>query len=80
MLTGRQIREARKLLGMDIGHLARRTKVFKASIIRAEMVDDEPPITIADAAVIQRALERAGAEFVTGDDGAPSVRMRKVMP
>lgn len=75
MLTGRQIREARLLIGMDPGCLARRTKIFKATILRAEMVDGVAPLTTADAASIQRSLERAGVEFTS--EGA---RLRKDQP
>ena len=64
MLTGRQIREARSLLKLRRSGLAARVKtVSTTTIIRAEAVDDEPPITFAQAAAIQRVLEAAGAEF-----------------
>ena len=76
-ITGRQIREARKLLDMTPGDLARRTKVFKAAIMQAELVDDEPAMTVPQANAIQRALERAGIEFTSEDGGAAGVRLRK---
>ncbi len=77
-LTGRQIREARILLGLQRSELAARVNgVTTATIVRAEAVDDEPPITIAQAATIKRTLETAGVEFLTEDDGRASVRLRK---
>ena len=79
-VTGRQIREARKLLGMTPGDLARRTKVFKPAILRAESMDDEALITVAQAAAIRRALERAGIEFITDGDGVPCVCLREPDP
>ncbi len=76
MLTGRQIREARALLGLQRNELAARVAtVTTATIVRAETVDDEPPITAAQAAVIERALDRAGIEFTP--DGP---RLRKKEP
>ena len=64
MLTGRQIRDGRALLGLQRNELAARvTTVTTATITRAEAVDDEPPITIAQAVAIKRAFDRAGVEF-----------------
>ena len=64
MLTGRQIRKARALLGLQRSELAARVKtVTTATIARAETVDDEPPITVAQAAAIERTFKRAGVAF-----------------
>ena len=73
-ITGRQKREARVLLKLDHSRLATRVKVVtKATIVRAEAVDGEPSIKIAQASAIRGAMERAGIEFLpeTG-----SVRLR----
>jgi hypothetical protein len=43
------------------------------TIRRAEAVDGEVPITIANAEMIKRTLEAAGVEFT--NEGAPGVRM-----
>ena len=51
--------------------------VTTATVVRAESVDDELPITIAHAAAIRSFLEAAGIEFVADDDGAIGVRLRK---
>ena len=77
-ITGRQIREARALLGLQRNEVAAKVKtITTAAIIRAESVDNEPPIPAAQAAAIQQALEHAGVEF-TSDP--PSVRLRKAGP
>jgi len=41
---------------------------------RAESVDGEPVITTAQAHAVQRALEAAGVEFLSGD--GPGVKLR----
>ena len=77
-ITGRQIREARTLLGLQRNELAAKVKtVTTLTITRAESVDDEPPITTAQAAAIRSFFEAAGIEFVADDDGADGVRLRK---
>ena len=66
MITGSQIRTARSLLGWDRKALARACKLRSETLVRAESVDGEPPITIAHGRVIRDVLERAGVEFQTG--------------
>lgn len=78
MITGRQIREARALLGLQRSELAAKVKIVTtATIARAESVDDDPPITIAQATAIQQTLEASGIEIIQGNGGAASVRLRK---
>jgi hypothetical protein len=62
MITGNQIRQARKLLGWPSSRLAQRAKVHSAIVRRAESVDGEPPITVYQAALIRDALGRFGIE------------------
>ena len=70
-ITGRQIREARALLGWERNKLAAKAgTVSTLTIMRAEKVDREPPITPAQAAAIRRALERAGVEIGPYGEGA----------
>jgi transcriptional regulator with XRE-family HTH domain len=79
--TGRQIREARALLGLTQNALATQVRmVATATITRAELVDGEPPITIAQAAAIRSFFEATGVEFVAEPDGGACVRLRKVPP
>ena len=67
MITGRQIREARALLGWTRSKLAAKVgTVTTLTIMRAEEVDDEPPIPPDQAVAIRRALERAGVDFTSG--------------
>lgn len=63
MITGRQIRAARDLLGISISNMAERFDVQPSTIIRAEATDDEPAITIAQAARIQHMFEKRGIVF-----------------
>ena len=77
-ITGSQIRDARALLGLQRNALAAKVKtVTTATIARAETVDGEPPITIAQATSIQQTLEAAGIEFTHDNGGAAGVRLRK---
>ena len=63
MLTGRQIREARRLLRLSVHDLAARSGLDEAVIARAEAVDGVAPITLAQSAAIHRAVERDGLIF-----------------
>jgi hypothetical protein len=74
MITGEQIRAARKLLDWKPGRLARWSRVPSAVIRRAESVDGEPPITMYQEALIRGALQDAGVEFTNGDE--PGVKLR----
>jgi len=74
MMTGVQIREGRRLVGLGPRELARRAKISVAVVERAESVNGEPMITTAQAHALQRALEAAGVEFLSGD--GPGVKLR----
>jgi hypothetical protein len=74
MITGAQVRQARKLLGWEPYKLARRAKVHSLIIQRAETVTGEPPITAYQEALIRNALQAVGLEFTNGDP--PGVRLR----
>ena len=66
MLTGRQIREARELLGLTPSRLAIRTVILTAKTIKqAEASDGEPQIAIQYLEAIRQALERYGIEFTS---------------
>ncbi len=66
MITGAQIRQARKLLRWEPSKLAQRAKVHSLIIQRAESVAGEPPITAYQAAFIREALQKAGVDFTQG--------------
>ena len=67
MLTGAQIRAARTLLGWERSALAQRAKLPLSTMVRAESVDGEPPITLAQQELIRRTLQRGGVEFTAVD-------------
>jgi transcriptional regulator with XRE-family HTH domain len=75
VINGAQIREARNLLHWKAETLAKRARLTVQTIQRAESVDDDPPVRIANLYAIQRALEDAGVEFTIGD--APNVRLKE---
>jgi hypothetical protein len=74
VITGAQIRQARKLLGWQPFNLAQRARVHSLIVERAESVATEPPITAYQAALIKQALVNAGVEF--GNSGEPGVRLK----
>jgi len=74
MITGARIREARLLLGLEASALAKRAKLPSSVISRAESIDGEPTITIAQARAIQHALEKAGVEFTNGSQPGVSLK------
>ena len=77
-ITGRQIREARALLGLQRNELAAKAKVVTiATIVRAESVEDASPITAYQADAICQALERADIEFTVDPTG---IRLRTASP
>ncbi len=64
MITGRQIREARKLLGLTRSKLATKVRrITTTVIIRAEEVEDEPVAPPSHAIAIRQTLEALGVEF-----------------
>ena len=75
MITGRQIREARELLGWSPLQLVRRAAIQFATLNRVELIDGT--ITAVQARKIQRALEAAGVEFIVENCGGPGMRLRK---
>ena len=80
MITGRQMREARTLLGMQRAKFAEKLGVPHTVLRLAEMTDGDSAITVDRARQILRALGRMGVEIYTGVDGRPSVRLRRADP
>ena len=80
-ITGRQIRQARTLLGLTPSILAQKTKVVTTTTVkRAEADDQRPPIAEAHMKAIRHTLEQLGVEFTqegprlrTGDGLGPGV-------
>ena len=76
-LTSAQIRAARALIRWRAQDLARKSAVGVATIRRAELVEGETAMTVANDAAVRRALESAGIEFIDENGGGPGVRLRK---
>ncbi|MET0527837.1 MAG: hypothetical protein ABW003_05735 [Microvirga sp.] len=80
VITGAQVRQARKLLGWEPSKLARRAKVHSLIVERAESVASEPPITAYQGALIKQALVNAGVEFTNGDEPGVKLKAKGKMP
>ena len=63
MLTGREIREARKLLGLSPSALAVKARAVTTNTVNRVEVDAVPPIADSHRKAIQQTLERLGVEF-----------------
>jgi len=74
LITGRQLRAARVLIGMEQLELAKRARVAVGTIRRMESFEGEIGARTGTLAKVQRTLEKAGVEFL--DDERPGVRMR----
>ncbi len=75
MLTGKQIREARALLGLQRSKFAEKAGVPHTILKLAEMTDGECPITLERARQIRRAIETAGIELYEEGGYAGARRM-----
>ena len=71
VITGDQIRQARKLLGREPSKLARRRRCIQS-------VASEPPITAYRAALIKQA--NAGDEFTNGNEPSVKLKAKGKMP
>ena len=71
MITGRQIRAARYLVGISVEHLAASSGVEVATVHLAEGDEAQLTVTAVQLSAIRSALEHQGVEFL--DDGT-SVR------
>lgn len=69
MLTGRQLKAARTLLGIPRSKLAERMSIPGLTIKIAESSEGECLVTLARAQKIQAYLERQGIEFLPEGDG-----------
>jgi hypothetical protein len=76
-ISSAQMRAARALLRWTALDLAAASKVGVATIRRAEVVDGEIPVTLANEAALRQALEAAGIVFIESNGGGEGVRFRK---
>ena len=77
MLTGRQLKAARTLLGLQRSKLAERMGIPHIIIKFAESVDDECPITVARARQVQIYIEAQGIELLP-EGSEPAARWSAV--
>jgi predicted transcriptional regulator len=75
LITGRQLRAARVLVGLEQIELARRARVAIGTIRRMESFDGEIGARTSTLSLVKKALEKTGIEFL--DDDQPGVRLKK---
>jgi predicted transcriptional regulator len=73
LITGRQLRAARALIGWEQIELAKRSQVAVGTIRRMESFAGEIGSRTSTLSQVLQALERAGVQFL--NDGAPGVRL-----
>jgi transcriptional regulator with XRE-family HTH domain len=76
MITGEQVKAARKLLGWSQVRLSSRSGFGDSTISQFERGEIRP--SVLSVTTIRRALEAAGVEFIIGK--RPGVRLRKGRP
>ncbi len=74
LVTGAQIQAARALLRWRQDDLAEKAQVALGTVIRMEAADRDIPCRISTLNKIERALEKAGIEFL--NDNRPGVRLK----
>jgi predicted transcriptional regulator len=74
LITGRQLKAARALVGWEQTDLAKKSGVAISTVRRMESFDGEIGARTSTLSLVIRALEKAGVEFLNG--GQPGVRMR----
>ena len=77
MVTTRQIKAARALLGWSQSDLAEKSGVSEPTVARLESVDGELGGRELTIEKIRAAIEAAGVTFIEADGGGPGVRLRK---
>jgi transcriptional regulator with XRE-family HTH domain len=73
VISGRQLRAARALLGWEQIELAKRARVAIGTIRRMESFEGEIGSRTSTLSLVQAAVERAGIEFL--NDDRPGVRI-----
>ena len=75
MVSGRQIRAARALIGISAKELAEASNVGWATIQRYEKIDVVPDGQSEKLGSVKAALEAAGVEFIGDPVQSPGVRL-----
>ena len=63
MISGGQIRAARAYARLSAARLAEMSGVARMTIVKAESVDGDPPLTVSNLRAIQETLESLGIIF-----------------
>ena len=77
MVSVRQIKAGRALLGWSQSDLASESGISEPTIARLESVDGKLGGREATVQRIRAALEKAGIQFIEENGGGPGVRLRK---
>jgi predicted transcriptional regulator len=77
LVTTRQIKAARALLGWSQGDLAQHSSISEPTIARLESVNGPVAGRPKTADKLRGALEKAGIQFIDENGGGPGVRLCK---
>ena len=77
LITIRQVKAARALLGWSQSDLARHSGISEPTIARLESADGELGGRSETVRKIRTALGASGIEFIDRNGGGPGVRLRK---
>jgi len=77
LVTTRQVKAARALLGWSQADLASHSGISEPTVARLESTDGELGGREGTAEKIRRAIIAAGVDFIDEDGGGPGVRLRK---
>ncbi len=77
MVTIRQVKAARALLGWSQADLAYRSRISEPTVARLESADGKLGGREGTVEKIKRAIESAGIEFIDENGGGAGVRLRK---
>ena len=76
MITSEQLRAARQLIRLTAENLAKASGVGVATIRRFELMSGVPSGNARTVEALQKALEKAGIEFIGSPDDRPGVRLK----
>jgi transcriptional regulator with XRE-family HTH domain len=77
LITVRQVKAARALLGWSQADLAQRSGISEPTIARLESGDGELGGRENTSEKIRKAIENGGVEFIDENGGGAGVRLRK---
>jgi transcriptional regulator with XRE-family HTH domain len=77
LITSGQIKAARALLGVTATKLAELSGVAYTTIVRLESSSGVPSGQVRTWDAVQKALEKAGIEFIGTPEDGPGVRLKK---